>query len=107
MVAEAIEKGSVTAKTAVKRLKEKPELVKQLTKYNEDIRKIGQMNLAILSLTPEILTRSKAVRESEGLLTNDSFIVVFMRDHGLHKLATTDGDFGRVHGLQVYKPSDL
>jgi predicted nucleic acid-binding protein len=107
MVAEAIGRGLVTAKTAVKRLKEKPELVKQLTRYNDDVRRIGQMNLAILSLTPEILTRSEAVRESEGLLTNDSFVVVFMRDHGLSKLATTDGDFERVRGLEVYKPTDL
>lgn len=107
MVAEAIQRGVVTAKAAVKKLKEKPELVKQLTKYNEDVARVGQMNLVILSLTPEILSRSRAVRESEGLLTNDSFVVVFMRELGLTKLATTDSDFERVPGLEVYKPSDL
>lgn len=107
MVAEAIQRGLVTAKTAVKKLKEKPELVKQLTKYNEDVNKIGQMNLAILSLTPEVLIKSEAVRKGEGLLTNDSFVVVFMQDSGLTKLATTDSDFERVSGLEVYKPTDL
>jgi len=55
MVAEAIEMGLVDAKTAVKRLRKRPELVKQLTKYNEDVRKIYQMNLTILSLTSEVL----------------------------------------------------
>ena len=107
MVAEAIERGLVSAKTAIRKLKERPQLVKQLTKYNEDARKIRQMNLPILSLTSEVLTRSETVRESEGLLTNDSFVVVFMRDRGLSKLATTDSDFERVQGLEVYRPTDL
>ena len=39
--------------------------------------------------------------------TNDSFVVAFMHDRGLTKLATTNGDFYRVHGLEVYKPTDL
>jgi predicted nucleic acid-binding protein len=107
MVAEAIPTGLVNAKTAVRKLKEKPELVKQLTRYNEDVNQIGQMNITILSLTPEILTKSEEVRKREGLLTNDSFIVVFMRDLGLTKLATADGDFQRVTGLEVYQPTDL
>lgn len=107
MVAEAIEKGLVTAKAAVTRLKGKPELVKQLTKYDEDVRKIGQMNLTILSLTLEIIARSSSVRKTEGLLTNDSLVVAVMQEQGLTKLATTDRDFERVVGLEVYKPTDL
>jgi predicted nucleic acid-binding protein len=107
MVAEAIQRKLVTAKAAIKRLRANPELVKQLTKYHEDVSKIEQMNLTILSFTLEVLTRSKEIRESEGLLTNDSFVVAFMHDQGLTKLATANGDFDRVHGLEVYKPADL
>lgn len=97
MVAEAIEKGLVTAKAAVK----------QLTKYDEDVRKIGQMNLTILSPTLKVLIRSSSVRKTEGLLTNDSLVVAVMQEQGLTKLATTDRDFERVAGLEVYKPTDL
>lgn len=107
MVAEAIQKGLVTAKNAVKKLQERPALVRQLTTYNENVRKIGQMNLIILSLTPDILSASEPVRTNEGLLTNDSLVVAFMRNLGLTKLATTDSDFERVSGLEVYKPADL
>jgi predicted nucleic acid-binding protein len=107
MVAEAIQKGLVTTRTAVKKLREKPAVVKQLTKYHDDVSKIGQMNLAILSFTPEILTASEEVRKSEGLLTNDSLVVTFLRDRGLTKLATANGDFDRVPGVEVYKPTDL
>jgi predicted nucleic acid-binding protein len=107
MIAEAIQRKLVTTKTAVRKLKENPELVKQLTTYQEDVSKISRMNIAIPSFTLEILTGSEEIRRREGLLTNDSFVVVFMRDCGLTKLATANGDFDRVSGLDTYKPTDL
>lgn len=66
MVAEAIAKGLVTAKTAVKKLGETPELVKQLTQYQDDVNKISQMNITILALTADIVQTSAEVRKSEG-----------------------------------------
>ncbi len=107
MIAEAVAKGLVTARTAVRKLGEIPELVKQLTQYQEDVSKILQMNLTILDLTLEIMRKSAEVRKEEGLLTNNSFVVACMREQGLTKLATADGDFDHVSGLEVYKPSDL
>jgi len=107
MVAEAIAKGLVTARTAVRKLGETPELVKQLIQYQEDVSKISQMNLTTLNLTLEIVTASAEVRKGEGLLTNDSFVVACMREQGLTKLATANGDFARVGGIEVYKPTDL
>ena len=107
MLAEAVQTRLVTAKNAVKRLAERPELVRRLTTYNEDVDKISQMNLTILSLTPDIVAKSAAIRMSDGLLTNDSFVGVFMREWGLTNLATTDRDFERVAGLEVYAPTDL
>ena len=107
MVAEAVAKGLVTARTAVRKLGETPELVKQLTQYQEEVNKIQEMNLAIVSLTPEIVQASAAVRSSEGLLTNDSLVIVSMQANGLTKLATSNGDFDRLSTIEVYKPTDL
>ncbi len=107
MVAEAIMKGLVTAKTAVRKLGETPTLVKQLTQYQEDVSKIPQMNIVTLPLTIEIVQSSAEVRGSEGLMTNDSLIVACMRTSGLRKLATANGDFDQVSGVDVYKPTDL
>jgi predicted nucleic acid-binding protein len=107
MIAEAIAKGLITAKTAVRKLGETPELVKQLTQYQDDVDKIFQMNLTILALTPEIVRLSTEVRKNEGLLTNDSLVVACMRAQGLTKVATANGDFDRVIGVTVYKPTDL
>ena len=51
MVAEAVQKKLVTPRTAIRKLKDQPELVKQLTEYHEDVDKIEQMNLTILKST--------------------------------------------------------
>ncbi len=51
--------------------------------------------------------RAADVRAETGLLTNDSIIVATMRDAGLTAIATADGDFERVEGVQVYRPTDL
>ena len=107
MVAEAIQTGLVTARTAVKQLKEDPELVKRLTKYHEDVGKLTEINLVILGLTVEILRQSKNIRQREGLLTNDSLVVAAMLEQGLTKLATANGDFDGVAGLEIYEPGDL
>lgn len=107
MVAEAIEKGLVSARAAVKQLKENPNFIKRLSKYHEDVGKLSQINLVILSFTPEILTRSRDIREREGLLTNDSLVVAFMYDQGLTKLATANGDFDQVTRLEICQPADL
>ncbi len=107
MIAEAIAKGFVTARTAVRKLSAAPDLVKQLTQYQEDVNKIPQMQVNILNFTIENVLASAEVRRSEGLLTNDSFVVAVMRNYGITKLATANGDFDRVGGLEIYKPSDL
>jgi predicted nucleic acid-binding protein len=107
MVAEAIVKGLVTARTAVRKLAETPEMVKQLTQYQDDVSKITQMVLTILPLTLAIVQASAEVRKDEGLLTNDSFVVALMRAQGLTHLATANGDFDRVGGMAIHKLTDL
>jgi predicted nucleic acid-binding protein len=107
MVAEAIAQGLVTARTAVRKLGETPEMVKQLTQYQADVSKIPHMHLTILPLTLDLVQTSAEVRTGEGLLTNDAFVIAFMREQGLTQLATANGDFDRVGGIAIYKPTDL
>jgi len=79
MIAEAIEQGLVPAKNAVRKLKERPQVIRQLSVHSDAVQHIGQMNLRILSLTWDILVGSKAIRQQEGLLTNDSLVVSAMQ----------------------------
>jgi predicted nucleic acid-binding protein len=82
-------------------------MVKQLTQYQDDVSKIPHMHLTILPLALDIVQTSAEVRTDEGLLTNDSFVVACMREQGLTQLATANGDFDRVGGIAIYKPTDL
>ncbi len=66
MVAEAIAQGLVTAKTAVRKLGETPEMVRQLTVYQEDVSKISQMHITILPLTQAVVEASAEIRTNEG-----------------------------------------
>jgi predicted nucleic acid-binding protein len=107
MVAEAIATGLVTARTAVRKLGETLEMVKQLTQYQDDVSKISHMHLTILPRTLDIVQASAEVRKREGMLTNDSFVVTCMREQRLTQLATAYGDFDRVGGIAIYKAADL
>lgn len=107
MIAEAIEKNLVSPKTAVQKLAEMPELVKQLVQYNENVSQIAKMGLTISSLTPEIVAASQAVRTRYGLLTNDSLLIASMNELGIVDLASADAGFTSVLGIRVYGPSDL
>lgn len=107
MIAEAVANGVVTARNAVRKLAENPDLVKALTQYQDNVNKITQMRIGILNFTVEHVLASAEVRRAEGLLTNDSFIVAVMRNHGITKLATANGDFDHVGGLEIYEPTDL
>ena len=107
MVAEAVAKGLVSGGRAVRKLGESPELVKQLTQYHDNMSNILQMNLTVLDLTTEVVRKSAEIRKEEGLLTNDSFVIAHMREQRLTKLATANGDFDRLGGIEVYKPADL
>jgi predicted nucleic acid-binding protein len=107
MVAEAVEQKLVTRKNALKKLRERPELVQQLRKYAQSVPTIRAMNIESVALTTATVEASAAVRQQYGLLTNDSILVTVMRELGLTRLATLDKDFDRVEWLGVYKPTDV
>ncbi len=107
MVAEAIERKLVTTKNPVKKLREKPEIVQQLSKHAESVQKIKAMSIEIAPLTISALEASAGVRKQYGLLTNDSILVAVMKELGMKKLAMLDNDFDRVDELLLYKPTDI
>jgi len=107
MVAEAVEQQLVTSKNALKKLRERPEIVQQLKKHAESVLTIRAMNIESVALTTAAVEASAAVRRQYGLLTNDSILVAVMKELGLTSVATLDKDFARVKELGVYKPTDV
>lgn len=107
MMIEAVEMQLATPGKVVKQLREKPQIIAQLSKYSAAIPQIKAMNIAIVPLTLTMLETSAAIRLQHGLLTNDSLLVAAMQELNLQKLATLDQDFARVSGLLVYQPTDV
>ena len=107
MIAEAIEKGYISEKNPVKKLKEQPEVIKNLSTYNICVDKIFDMNINIIDLSSEIFRSSAHIRNSDYLLVNDSLVVSAMKYFEITNLATNDYDFDKIEWIKVYKPSDL
>ncbi|HMV83558.1 MAG TPA: type II toxin-antitoxin system VapC family toxin [Blastocatellia bacterium] len=107
MTAEAVARGLVTSSQVVKKLRERPDIVRQLQAPNQCIAQIKAMKIEIVPLTVAMLETSANVRLQHGLLTNDSLLVAAMHELNLQKLATHDQDFARISGLLVYQPTDI
>jgi len=107
MMIEAVTKGLVTAGNVVKKLRERPNVVKQLTDCRTQTEAILEMGIGVVGLTLDVLKTSHPYRRRDGLLVNDSLIAAVMKAEGILDLATVDPDFTRVEGLRVYSPLDI
>lgn len=107
MIAEAIEKEFVTEKNPVNKLRDHPEIIKKLSTYIHNVEQISNMNIEIVPLTHDCIKKSAEIRQSEGILTNDSLVVATMREKGIAILLTNDNDFDHIGWLHIYKPSDV
>lgn len=106
MVLELLAQGQAQRSAeAVALLKQRPDLVQQLTRYRTILRDLRQARIDILPLTYRDLHASRTFREQHGLMVNDSLIVAVMQREGIAFLATNDSDFGQIPGLAVRVPT--
>ena len=107
MMIEAVTKGLVTSGNVARKLREKPDVVKQLADCQTQTEAIFEMGIEVVGLTSDSLKISHPYRRRAGLLVNDSLTTAVMEAEGILDLATADPDFTRVEGLQIYSPLDL
>jgi len=107
MAIEAVRRGMVTPGNVAAKLRARPEIVSTLTEYQENLDTLLAIGIQILSLGPDDLVASAAIRRTTGLLTNDSLTVAVLQRERIGALATSDPDFQRVPSLRTYLPSDL
>lgn len=107
MIIEARAKGLIASGNVVKKLKEKPQIVKRLKDYQEQTTAILELGLEILPLDAESVATSELYRRKYGLLVNDSVTVALALSQGISVLASADRDLERVKELTVYKPTDI
>ncbi len=104
IVLEAVEKFNLTPKQIVRKLKKKPDLVKELTKSSECLARIYEMGIEIVPIYSDVFLASIDIRKKFGLLTNDSIIAAFMYGNEINDIATNDADFSVLPEIKVWVP---
>ncbi|MES1242861.1 MAG: type II toxin-antitoxin system VapC family toxin [Acidobacteriota bacterium] len=107
MTIEAVARGLVAPGNVVKKLRGRPEIVRQLSLYQEQVEKIPWMGVEVVPLDRRLFLLAAALRTRYGLLTNDSILLATALDHGTGAFASADRDFERVDTIQLYYPPDL
>ena len=107
MMIEAVAAGLATAGNVGKKLRARPELVRRLRIYQEQVERIPLMGVDVAPLELGALVRSADLRRQHGLFVNDSLVVAAAREARVDVLASADRDFRRVKDLHLSWPGDL
>jgi len=91
-------------KNLPKYLKQHPDIVKKLTKHLIVPRKISELNIEIIQITPALIEESQDIKIKYGFLSNDSITLKIMEEREILVLASNDSDFKRVEWLNLCLP---
>jgi predicted nucleic acid-binding protein len=107
MTIEAVTKGLASPGNIVRKLREKPSLVRELHLYQDQTELIPLMGIVVLSLDLSTMMLAAEIRRSHGLLVNDSLLAATAIREGIVDFASANTDFERVEELRLFGPSDL
>jgi predicted nucleic acid-binding protein len=103
MTIEAVAKGLVSPGNVVRKLREKPALVRELHLYQSQTELIPQMGISILDLDVEVMALAAEIRRRHGLLVNDSLLAATATREGIMSFASADPDFERIEGIRLFR----
>lgn len=106
MIEEARANG-LTGSNPARALGRRPELVRQLRVYAQDVRDLLGGELHVEVVRTEDFFVALELQKQHGLLTNDSLNLAAVQRLGIQEIATADGNFDNVQGVIVYKPADI
>lgn len=106
MMIEAVTTGLVTPGNAVRKLGQKPALVKKLHLYREQVERIPLMGIEVAPLPIQTFLQSWDLQKRHGFLVNDSLIAAGALALGVAAIASADPDFERL-ALDLYSPTDV
>ena len=104
MILEAIRTLGFPSRTAVKKLKEDPTLVSQLSHYKVATARIPSFNVTVEPVTFAHLQTAQELSSLHGLLTTDSLTVAMMQSLMLTDVASNDPDLTLLLGLTLWHP---
>jgi predicted nucleic acid-binding protein len=106
MLQEAQSRGLFNSNPA-KALSQDRALVRQLSRYAQEVEDLLAGQLVVLSIESVDFSRALQLQRTHGLLTNDSLHVAVGLRCGVNLLATADAQFDGISDMQVVKPDDL
>lgn len=86
------------------RLKQQPDVVKQLALFQTAVDAVLQSKIRVLTIPAVLMSTAAALSRQHGLLTNDAVILALMQSHGLTHLASHDAHFDGVSAIARYAP---
>ncbi|MBV8970178.1 MAG: type II toxin-antitoxin system VapC family toxin [Verrucomicrobia bacterium] len=105
MMQEA-QSGSRSVSNPARALAQKPETVRGLSLYAEDVRALLSGELTLVETEKTDFSVALEIQRQSGLLTIDSINLAVARRCGINEIATADASFDRIPGLIVCKPND-
>jgi predicted nucleic acid-binding protein len=107
MTIEAVQRKLVAAGNVVRKLTQRPDLVRQLSTYETAIESIPAIGIEVSGLTEAIVMNGLRLQRRYGLLTNDSLVVSTMLHNGVSLLATADRRLAAINEIETVIPNDL
>jgi predicted nucleic acid-binding protein len=107
MMLEAVSKKIVAPGNIAKKLKERPELIKNLNDYPSLALKIPAMQINILPITQELCYDAIYFQKKYGIMTNDSLLLASAKSNRCFNIASNDLDFFQIQQFNIYKPDDI
>lgn len=107
MLIEARENGWIERSNPARALAEKPELVRRLARYENQVREFLGIGLRLEPATATDILETMSIQREFGLLTNDALLLAIARRLNCSAIATADAAFRSVTGFVVYAPEDV
>lgn len=107
MLIEAVTKRLVTPGKTLNKLKENPEVIKNLSDYFTEVQKLLQVPFWFLEVSLDDVEESHKLRRTYGMFVNDSINLACAQRRGISNIVTHDHDFDRVSTISVWTPTDV
>ena len=107
MIAEARDNGWVSGSNPAKQLSEHPDRIRALYRYEQAMRSLLGLGVALEPVSREDLLTAMAMQRQNGLMTNDAILIACAERLRIQAIASADQQLANVRGIILYSPDDI
>jgi len=107
MIAEARDNGWISGPNPAKQLSEKPDRVRSLYRYEQAMRSLLGMGVALEPVVREDFLTAISLQRQNGFMTNDALLIACAERLRVQAIASADKDLGSARGVILYSPDDI